>query len=126
MSKEIQIESNAKSDNRIAKLVLGIVFDAIGMLSYVIPGAAEFIDIVWAPIGAILLAKMYKGTVGKIGGIVEFLEEIIPHELGHHASEINKNRKPKPRGKYVEEIAEKYKVQINEKYNEVIKDLTRK
>ena len=78
MSKEIQIESNAKSDNRIAKLVLGIVFDAIGMLSYVIPGAAEFIDIVWAPIGAILLAKMYKGTVGKIGGIVEFLEEIIP------------------------------------------------
>jgi hypothetical protein len=78
MSKEIQIETNTKSDRRIVKLVLGILFDAIGMLSYAIPGAAEFIDIVWAPIGAILLAKMYKGTVGQIGGVIEFLEEIIP------------------------------------------------
>ena len=60
------------------KLVLGILFDAIGMASYVIPGLAEYIDVVWAPLAGFLMTKMYNGRVGKLAGFLTFLEEIIP------------------------------------------------
>lgn len=57
-------------------LLLSILFDGIGMLSFVIPGIGEFSDIVWAPVSVYLITKMYKGTVGKIAGGISFLEEI--------------------------------------------------
>lgn len=78
MSNEIQIEKTSSSDYKIAKLILGIVLDLIGMMSYLIPVVAEFTDIIWAPIAAFTLANMYKGSVGKIGGTVAFIEEIVP------------------------------------------------
>ena len=56
------------------KLLLGILFDLIGMISYVFP----LTDIVWAPLSAYLMVNLYKGNVGKIGGLVSFLEEAIP------------------------------------------------
>ena len=56
------------------KLFLGILFDLIGMLSYVFPP----IDIIWAPLSAYIMIKMYKGNVGKIGGLISFVEEAIP------------------------------------------------
>ncbi len=61
-----------KLDNlsRHNKLVLGIVFDAIGMVT--------FIDIIWAPVSAYLMSKMYKGRKGKIAGALSFVEEILP------------------------------------------------
>ena len=59
-------------------LFLGVLFDAIGMLSFSVPFLGEMSDVVWAPIAGFILSKMYKGKVGKIAGIVEFLEEIIP------------------------------------------------
>ncbi|MFD2891515.1 hypothetical protein ACFS5J_05735 [Flavobacterium chuncheonense] len=60
------------------KLILSILFDAIGMVSYLIPVVAETIDVVWAPIAGLLLVTMYKGTKGKVAGIIGFIEEIIP------------------------------------------------
>ncbi|MFK5878545.1 MAG: hypothetical protein QM478_03505 [Flavobacteriaceae bacterium] len=57
------------------KLLLSLVYDAIGMLSFVIPGLGEFMDILWAPLSAYLILKMYKGTVGKVGSIISFGEE---------------------------------------------------
>jgi len=57
-------------------LLLGLLFDGIGMLSFVIPIVGEFSDIVWAPASAFLIYKMYKGAEGKIGGLVSFVEEI--------------------------------------------------
>ena len=59
-------------------LILGLLFDGIGMLSFVIPGVGEFADVIWAPIAAYLMLKMYKGNAGKIAGVFTFLEEIIP------------------------------------------------
>lgn len=59
-------------------LILGIVFDAIGMLSFAIPFIGEFSDVVWAPIAGYLMTLMYKGTTGKIGGIIAFIEEALP------------------------------------------------
>jgi len=56
-------------------LVLGLLFDGVGMLSFVIPFVGEFSDIIWAPASAFLIYKMYKGTEGKVGSIVSFVEE---------------------------------------------------
>ena len=59
-------------------LILGLIFDFIGMLSYIIPGIAETTDLIWAPISGMLLVAMYKGTVGKVAGVIGTLEELIP------------------------------------------------
>jgi hypothetical protein len=67
-----------QSSRKTTKLILGIVFDLIGMLSYLIPGIAETLDVVWAPISGFLLVAMYKGYTGKVAGVIGFLEEIIP------------------------------------------------
>ena len=69
-------KSNAKYKSR--NLILGIVFDLIGMLSFSVPFVGEFSDVIWAPIAAFALSKMYKGTIGKVGGIFEFVEELLP------------------------------------------------
>lgn len=71
--KAIAAYENAKNK----KLVLGILFDAIGMVSFVIPGIGEFADVVWAPLAGFLMTKMYEGRVGKVAGVLTFLEEII-------------------------------------------------
>ncbi|PJJ08841.1 hypothetical protein CLU83_2146 [Flavobacterium sp. 1] len=63
---------------KIIKLLLGLFFDAIGMVSFVIPGIGEFSDVVWAPLAGFLMTKMYKGRVGKVAGILTFVEEIFP------------------------------------------------
>ncbi len=68
----------AVEDNRMSKLLIGLVLDGIGMISFSIPFLGEFSDVVWAPIAAIIMAKMYKGRVGKVAGVLTFLEEIIP------------------------------------------------
>ena len=67
-----------KNNAKNKKLVLGILFDAIGMLSFTIPGIGEFGDVVWAPLAGFLMTKMYEGRVGKVAGILTFVEEILP------------------------------------------------
>ena len=69
-------KSNTKHKNR--NLFIGIVFDVIGMLSFSVPFIGEFSDVIWAPIAAFALSQMYKGTIGKMGGIIEFVEEVLP------------------------------------------------
>ncbi|RBA28854.1 hypothetical protein [Flavobacterium tibetense] len=73
-----KVLAKKQTSNKTAKLILGILFDFIGMLSYLIPGIAETLDIVWAPISGFLLVAMYKGYTGKVAGIIGFLEEILP------------------------------------------------
>jgi len=75
MTEEVQVEV---VDNKKRNLFLGIVFDGIGMLSFTVPFVGEFSDVVWAPIAGYLMTRMYKGTIGKVGGSLAFLEEIIP------------------------------------------------
>ncbi len=59
-------------------LLLGLLLDGIGMLSFVIPGIGEFSDVVWAPLAGWLMTRMYKGRVGQVAGVVAFLEELLP------------------------------------------------
>lgn len=75
MAEEVQVEY---VHNKKRNLILGIVFDGIGMLSFTVPFIGEFSDVIWAPIAGYLMTRMYKGTVGKVGGIFAFMEEILP------------------------------------------------
>lgn len=59
-------------------LILGIIFDLVGMISYLAPGFGEVIDFIWAPISAIAMFTMYRGAKGAIGGILGGIEEITP------------------------------------------------
>ncbi len=65
-------------DNKYKKLFLGLLFDAIGMLSFAIPGVGEFSDIIWAPISGWLMTRMYKGRIGQSAGAITFIEELVP------------------------------------------------
>lgn len=71
---DLQLQQTIKMRN----LVLGLLFDLIGMLSFSIPFLGEFSDVIWAPISGLLMVWMYKGTSGKVGGVFSFLEELIP------------------------------------------------
>lgn len=71
------IQPNTKSDKK-TKLILGILFDLIGMLSYVVPIFAEVTDLIWAPISGFIMMAMYKGTTGKVAGVISFIEEVFP------------------------------------------------
>jgi len=59
-------------DKKYQKLILSIGLDLVGLIP--IP----FIDVVWAPISAFIMTKMYAGAKGKIAGLISFIEEIIP------------------------------------------------
>ena len=76
MKPEIQIQEPINRKKKL--LIFGIIFDLIGMLSFTIPLVGEFSDVVWAPLAGFLMTWMYKGKVGKIAGILTFLEEILP------------------------------------------------
>ena len=78
MTKKNQVTNPKEKSNKRQKLFLGILFDFIGMLSYIIPGVAEYTDIIWAPISAFLMFSMYKGTTGKVAGVISFIEEAFP------------------------------------------------
>ncbi len=64
--------------NKWIILLLSLLFDGVGMLSYAFPVIGEVTDVAWAPISAWLMTKMYKGKEGKIAAVVTFIEEAIP------------------------------------------------
>jgi hypothetical protein len=65
-------------ESKTKLLVKGLLFDAIGMFSYSIPLFSEYTDILWAPLSAFILYRMYPGIEGKIGSLVNFAEEFLP------------------------------------------------
>lgn len=66
------------SEDRTRKLLLGLLLDGIGMISFTIPWIGEFSDVIWAPIAAFIMTRMYKGRVGKVASVLTFVEEILP------------------------------------------------
>ncbi|WP_313806366.1 hypothetical protein [Flavobacterium sp.] len=71
-------ELQTQTDSKNKKLVWSIILDLVGYASYGIPLVAELTDVFWAPIAGFVLARMYKGTVGTIGGLTVFVEELLP------------------------------------------------
>ena len=55
-----------------------ILLDLIGMLTFIFPAIGELADTVWAPISGLIFFKLFGGRLGAIGGVLNFLEEIIP------------------------------------------------
>ena len=55
-----------------------ILLDTIGLVTYLIPGWGEWVDIGWAPISAFLFYLMFGGKTGVIGAIINFIEESVP------------------------------------------------
>ncbi len=64
--------------NKKQKLLLSIFFDALGMLSFTLPMIGEFEDVIWAPVAYWLMTKMYAGSIGKVAGVITFIEEVLP------------------------------------------------
>lgn len=54
------------------------MLDAVGYLSFVIPGIGEFSDVIWAPLSGYIMTKLYKGKAGRIAGVIAFVEEAFP------------------------------------------------
>lgn len=52
--------------------------DLIGYASYALPVLGEITDLVWAPISAMIFYKAFGGVKGAVGGIFNFIEEIVP------------------------------------------------
>ncbi|MGB0880135.1 MAG: hypothetical protein ACPGTO_06170 [Polaribacter sp.] len=61
-------------NQKYKQLFLGILFDAIGYVSFIAP----LFDVIWAPSSAYLMTKMYKGREGKIVAVITFIEEALP------------------------------------------------
>ncbi|WBU89177.1 hypothetical protein [Cellulophaga omnivescoria] len=67
-----------KKNTKYRDLFLGLLFDAVGMLSFSVLGIGEFSDVIWAPLSFWLMTRMYKGAAGKAAGMASFVEELIP------------------------------------------------
>jgi len=67
-----------ENTNKFKKLILGLIFDAMGYASYIFPGVGEFFDIIWAPLSGWLMTRLYKGKAGQVAGILAFTEELLP------------------------------------------------
>lgn len=68
-----------KESTKYSLLLKGIILDAIGMLTMLLPGIGTLIDFVWAPFAASRMNKMYPGKRGRIAAVIVFLEELIPN-----------------------------------------------
>lgn len=73
-----EIEQVKQKENKTMYLVLSLLFDAIGMMSFSVPFIGEFADFIWAPLSGFIMAWMYKGMMGKVAGVISFVEEIFP------------------------------------------------
>jgi hypothetical protein len=71
-------EVNITNDDRMRKLMLGVLLDGIGMISFTIPLLGEFSDVIWAPVAAFIMTRMYKGRVGRVASVLTFIEEALP------------------------------------------------
>ena len=59
-------------------LVACLLFDFIGYASYGVPFFGEFLDVLWAPVSAIIFWKMFGFRKGFFGGVLSFTEELLP------------------------------------------------
>ncbi len=66
-----------KKENNTS-LLLCIVMDIIGYWTYSIPFFGEIADLVWAPVSAAIFFKMFGGWKGAVGGLFNFVEELLP------------------------------------------------
>lgn len=69
---------SAGDEVKLPSLPFCIAMDLIGMASYIIPGIGESADLVWAPISGFIFMRSFGGMTGKIGGLINLVEEAVP------------------------------------------------
>src|SRR5215204_3912162 len=74
----VNLISKNKKMKRQPSLVFCILMDVVGYASYAIPGLGEFSDILWAPLSSIIFMTTFGGWKGALGGVGNFIEEILP------------------------------------------------
>ncbi len=69
---------NLEQTPKYKKLILCLIFDLLGFTTFFIPGVGEFGDVIWAPVSAYLMIKLFKGKPSRIAGVISFVEEALP------------------------------------------------
>lgn len=67
-----------KRIDRSPSLLFCILMDAIGYFSYALPFLGEFADLLWAPVSAMIFVRTFGGWRGVLGGMFNFVEELLP------------------------------------------------
>jgi hypothetical protein len=62
----------------LPSLVSCLVMDFLGSATYAVPFLGEFLDVLWAPISAIVFFRMFGVRKGLFGGMFNFFEELMP------------------------------------------------
>ena len=65
-------------NTRQPSLLFCIIMDMIGYATYMIPFFGEIADIIWAPLSGIIFFVSFGGWKGALGGIGNFVEELLP------------------------------------------------
>jgi hypothetical protein len=65
-------------NGRRPSLVFCIIMDLLGYATYAIPFFGEIADIIWAPLSGIIFFISFGGWKGVLGGVGNFVEEILP------------------------------------------------
>jgi len=68
----------SKMNKSNPSLAFCLLMDAIGMATYAIPAFGEFADVIWAPVSAFIFFRTFGGWKGALGGVGNFIEEILP------------------------------------------------
>jgi hypothetical protein len=74
----VNLTSKNEKMKRQPSLVFCILMDVVGYATYALPGLGEFADILWAPISSIIFMATFGGWKGALGGVGNFIEEILP------------------------------------------------
>ncbi len=69
---------HAFPEKPLPSLATCLMMDLLGYVSYGIPFFGEVIDLVWAPISAIIFMKLFGFRKGFFGGMFNFVEELLP------------------------------------------------
>lgn len=59
-------------------LFKSLLYDVVGMSTMAIPFVGPFLDLIWAPVAARKMRRMYPGKKGNVVSALVFLEEILP------------------------------------------------
>jgi hypothetical protein len=65
-------------DQPLPSLAACVLMDVIGFASFGLPVIGEFLDVLWAPISAMIYLKMFGVRKGFFGGMFAFAEELLP------------------------------------------------
>jgi hypothetical protein len=59
-------------------LIVCLIMDFVGYLSFTLPVLGELTDLVWAPFSALVFYLLFGGKKGAIGAVFNFVEELSP------------------------------------------------